>query len=672
MIKLKELQLEEITPDDVRDEYTLYSSDSTDFRYQIAEDEEFFLGMQLTSTQKDYLLSIGQPPEANNKIRPSVEQVLANVASSSPEWDVVATGQTDNDMANVYNALLDKIWSDSSGDRHFRNICRDYIVKGIGYVYVYPDWQAEQGAGGVKFKRVAPESVFVDPNSTDSHFSDASSIILSDLHTKESMKVHFPEYAKEIDEAREDSETNYQSTDKYNRDELSLRSDLPPQDGQPMVRKFVRWSKVNVPKVMITDNLTGMYKVVDKDDYKKALKEDRYNEYLDGGQISEQVVYETQIRETFVIGDTMIYDEVLPLNRYPIIPACNEHNGTPYPAGDVRHAKTPQRMLNRVEALLISHATSTASFKLLYEDGAIDNEEIEKWYVPNAIIRANPGALREGKIKEFAPPAISGQLYAEKQRYETDIETIFGAYKFQQGNPAGAVGTVGEAQIIDEAAARKQNWKILPIYDMLTEAGRCASMYIPFVYNKGRVLRILNPTGMEKEVVINTPGINDYSQAVEMMYDVTSANVDVRVVMGSTRAKSPSADLARDIGLMNAGIYDKTQVIMNMQADVDKAGLIQRMGETSQLMAENQQLKQQLQNLTGDLQTRERELFHTKMRAEVAEATKPVQKAVSNLQATAQVEQEKQKELTRQTADDLRIFAQSQQSINSETEAPSA
>ena len=71
-------------------------------------------------------------------------------------------------------------------------------------------------------------------------------------------------------------------------------------------------------------------------------------------------------------------------------------------------------MLNRVEALLISHATSTASFKLLYEDGAIDNEEIEKWYVPNAIIRANPGALREQKIKEFAPPAISSQLYSEK------------------------------------------------------------------------------------------------------------------------------------------------------------------------------------------------------------------------------------------------------------------
>ena len=89
--------------------------------------------------------------------------------------------------------------------------------------------------------------------------------------------------------------------------------------------------------------------------------------------------------------------------------------------------------------------------------------------------------------------------------------------------------------------------------------------------------------------------------------------------------------------------------------------------EEKQLVME---VKQQLQNLTGDLQTRERELFHTKMRAEVAEATKPVQQAVSNLQATAKVEQQKQQELTRQTAEDLSFL--SQQPINSETEAPEA
>jgi predicted nucleic acid-binding Zn-ribbon protein len=121
---------------------------------------------------------------------------------------------------------------------------------------------------------------------------------------------------------------------------------------------------------------------------------------------------------------------------------------------------------------------------------------------------------------------------------------------------------------------------------------------------------------------------------------------------------------------MQVGIYDKVQVIMNMQSNVDKAALIQRMGEISQLSGQVQQLQEQVETLSGDLQTRERELFHTRMRAEIAEATKPVQKAVSNLQSTAKAEQEKQRELTRQTAEDLSYL--SKQAINSKTEAPSA
>jgi|15BtaG_2_1085339.scaffolds.fasta_scaffold00370_17 hypothetical protein len=667
MIKLKKLKLEDISANDVRDEYTLYQSNAIDYRAQMAEDEEFYLGVQLTSAQKDYLLSVGQPPEANNKIRPAVEQVLANIAGASPEWDVHATGKTDNEVAHVYNALLDKVWYDSNGDRHYRSVCRDFIVKGIGFVYVYPDWQAENGAGGIRIKRVSPESVYVDPNSIDPFFRDASSIILSDLHTKESLKHHFPEYADIIEDAREDEYKNEIGADGYNRDKVLRRNDIT-SDGQPKVRKFVRWSYVNVPHVIVTDVLTGKYDTFDHEQYLKLSKEDKYKSYIKAGQVEEQVTYIRQVRELFVIGDKVIYDEVLPIDRFPLIPACNEHNGTPYPAGDVRHAKSPQRMLNRTEALLISHATSTASFKLIYEDGALDPEEMEKWFVPNAIIRANPNALSNGKIKEFAPPSISSQLYSEKQRYEIDIETIFGAYKFQQGDPRGAVGTVGEAQIIDEASSRKQNWKILPVYDMLNEVGKCVALYTPYVYDKQRVLRIVNPLGIEKELTINVPVINDYTKAVERIYDVTTAEVDIRVVVGSTRAKSPSANLSRDISLMQVGIYDKIQVIMNMEGDVDKTALIERMGEISNLTSENAQLKEQNKELSGDIQTRERELFHANMRAEIANATKPVAQAVSNLRATAKAEQDKQKEMTRETASDLAFMSDS--AINSETEAP--
>ena len=652
MISLKNIKLDDISASDISNEYVYYQSSADEHKFQMAEDEEFYLGLQLTRAQKDYLVSVGQPPEANNKIRPAVEQVLSNVAGASPEWDVRPTGKTDSEVAFVYNKLLDKIWYESDGDRHFRSIVKDYTIKGLGYMYVYPDWQAEQGRGGIKVKRVAPENMYVDPNSTDPFFRDAASIMLSDTSTKESMKVMFPEHANEIEDAHEDYRDDDYATSKFNRDDIIRRSDVN-DDGQPKVRRFIRWSKVSEEQILLTDKLTARQKSFNKKEYDEFKSTKRYKAYIQNNQVEEEKIFITRVRETFVIGDALIYDIVLPLEDYPIVACCNEHNGNPYPAGDVRHAKTPQRMLNRTEALLISHATSTASFKLIYEDGAIDPEELEKWFVPNAIIRANPSALREGKIKELSPPAISSQLYIEKQRYETDIETVFGAYKFQQGNPSGAVGTFGEAKILDEASSRKQNWKILPAYDMLTNVGRIISKYIPYVYDKERILRVINPLGIEKELKINVPVINDYTLAIERMYDVTTAEVDIRVVIGSTRSKSPTADLSKDIQLLQAGIYDKTQVIMGLQGDVDKAALISRLSEIEQLRAQNQQLSKQLQDMTGDLQTRERELFHTKMRAEVSEATKPVQQAVSNLRATAKNEERKQKEMTDKTAIDL-------------------
>ena len=666
MISLKNIRLDDLSASDVSDEYVYYQSSAEEHKYQMAEDEEFYLGLQLTQAQKDYLISVGQPPEANNKIRPAVEQVLSNVAGASPEWDVRPVGKTDSEVAFVYNKLLDKIWYDSDGDRHFRSIVKDFTVKGLGYMYVYPDWQAEQGRGGIKIKRIAPENIYVDPNCTDPFFRDASSIILSDTSTKSAMKVMFPDYADEIENANEDYRDDDYATAKYNRDEIIRRPDVN-DDGQPKVRRYIRWSKVNEEQVLLTDNLTGRQKTFTKEEYDDFKKSERYKAYVKENQVDEEKIYVTRVRETFVVGDVMVYDIVLPVEDYPIVPACNEHNGNPYPAGDVRHAKTPQRMLNRTEALLISHATSTASFKLIYEDGAIDPEELEKWFVPNAIIRANPSALREGKIKELSPPAISSQLYVEKQRYETDIETVFGAYKFQQGNPAGAVGTFGEARILDEASSRKQNWKILPAYDMLTLVGKIVSKYIPYVYDKERVLRVMNPLGIEKELKINIPVINDYTMAIERMYDVTTAEVDIRVVIGSTRSKSPTADLAKDIQLLQAGIYDKTQVIMGLQGDVDKSALLARMSEIGQLRVQNQQLQKQLQAMTGDLQTRERELFHSKMRAEISEATKPVQQAVSNLRATAKNEERKQKQMTQDTAIDL---ADLRNTVNSQPQAP--
>jgi len=668
MLDLRKLETKEISAEEVRSDYLLFESSSSEYRYQMAEDHEFYLGSQLTRSQKNYLLSVGQPPEANNKIRPAVEQVLANIAASAPEWDVHAVGKTDNDAAFVFDQLLDKIWYESDADVHFRQACKDFIVKGIAYMYIYPDYQGDAGLGTIKVKRMPPESIFVDPNSSLPDFSDASAIIYSDLHTKEHLKILFPQYAKQIDDAKEDHYRNEQSSGKYSRDFIETKGN-GVLDHQSRVRKYCYFVKVNVPHALILDTNTGRTQTYTRDEYKELVKDEQYEEFIKQGIITEQLVYKTRVREVFVVGDTVLYDEILPISEYPIAVACNEHAGTPYPSGDVRHAKTPQRMLNRTEALIISHTNATTNFKLLYEDGAIDASEIQKWHIPNAIIRANPGALASGKIKEFAPPAVSSSLYAEKGRYEVDIETVFGAYKFLQGNAQGAPGTVGEAQIMDESSSRKQNWKILPIYDMLTRTAKVVTQWMPNVYDQQRTLRIVSPTGDENEVRLNIPVIDDKTGAVKKLYDMETARFDVRVVVGSTRSKSPMAELQKDLTLLSAGIYDKTQVIMNMKGDIDKSSLMQRMGEIGNLQAQLQQAQQELKRMQGDLQTREREVFHANMRAEISEATKPVSEAVSKIKSNAKLEEARQRDRTRMVGEELSI---AKQTINSEPKAPQA
>ena len=665
-ISIKKLDLPKIDHTEVWHEYKLFQSSGEEWRYQMAEDEDFYLGNQLTDAQKEYLESVGQPPEANNKIRPAVETVLANIAAASPEWDVRPIGKTDSEMAFVCNQMLDWVWRESQGDVQFRKACKDFIIKGLAYFYVYPDWNADGGMGGVRVRRLSPESVFVDPNTMLSDYSDSSSMIFSDLHTKQALKAVFPQYAKEIEEAREDHEVNEQGSGKYSRDEVWTRDDVG-KDHQAMVRKYVRFSKVNVPMVMITDMNTGKSQKFNRDQYKEMLKDQRYGELVKQSMLMEELVYEKHIREVALFGDQIMYDEVLPITEYPIIPACNEHTSTPYPSGDVRHSKSPQRMLNRTEALLISHTSATTNFKLLYEDGAIDPGEVNKWHIPNALIRVNPGALREQKIKEFAPPSVSSQLYTEKQRYELDIEQVFGAYKYLQGSASDAPGSVGEAQIIDEAVARKQNWKILPVYDMITKAALVAQEWMPHVYTSQRTLRVVNPDGQEKELMLNEPVIDDKTGAVMKMYDMQSAKVDIKVVVGSTRAKSPAADLQRDLTLLNAGIYDRTQVIMNMQGDVDKASLIARHSEIQELRGAVEQMENQMKQLQGDMQTREREIFHANMRAEIAEATKPVQQALSNVKANAKLEEARQRDASKKVKEGASSVLNA---INSKTAAP--
>ena len=91
-----------------------------------------------------------------------------------------------------------------------------------------------------------------------------------------------------------------------------------------------------------------------------------------------------------------------------------------------------------------------------------------------------------------------------------------------------------------------------------------------FIFARGGSKRIKNKN-LQKiknktllEITINQAFIRPETGNIERMFDLISHTVDIKVVIGSTRAKSPSAELQKDLQLLGAGIIDRTQVILNM------------------------------------------------------------------------------------------------------------
>lgn len=636
MLKLPSTKLESLKPSTVHEEFLYYWTESSEHRFQMSEDVQFALGNQLTPTQANYLKSIGQSDQPNNKIKPAVEQVLANVASGSPDWSV-RPRKMDNSTAFVLNRLMMQIWDDSEGDREFRQNAKDFIEPGKSHLFIYPDWNADNGLGALRIISLDPQCVLVSPNTTKADFSNSKSIIYSDIHTKTELIDQYPRHKKKIEEAKDTQTIQQITAGLSSRDSVVVKGDNHNAK-EDKIRGYIRFAPIRVAYMLLTNNLTGKWRFVDDEQYEAESKDLEYQEFLKEKIISEEIIYKRHIRESFFIGDQEIYDNILPISEYPIKTACNNFQRTPYPSGDVRHAKGPQRKLNRVEALIIAHATATAGINVGYEEGAIDASEMLKMNLPGRVpIKFNPGGLTNKRYHEFGVAAVNTELYHEKARYENDIETVFGAYKFLQGDAGQSPGTVGEAQILDEASSRKQNWKILPLYDMLNGIARVAVEWIPHVYKQQRLMKITHPDGREEDIALNEL-VADRERGIQKIYDMQNIDAEIRVVVGSARRQSPLVKLNKDLMLLNAGIYDITQVILNMEENVDKQALLKRMDERARLAQQVQALEEENKKLHNTLVRRENEAYHDGLRLKISEGSKEVDSAVKDVKASIKAE----------------------------------
>jgi len=186
---------------------------------------DFYLDEQLSKEEKDRLEESGMPTFTINRVTPIVEIMKYFVTANSPKWKAVGATGDDVDVAQVHSDIADYCWYHSNGKSLYSQIALDSLTKGIGYFFVDIDKDADRGMGEVRFSRLDPYDVYVDPASRDFLFRDANFIQIRKNIARTRLINMLPQFAAKIKKVAK-------STDvvSYSERDVDLGESIQPED----------------------------------------------------------------------------------------------------------------------------------------------------------------------------------------------------------------------------------------------------------------------------------------------------------------------------------------------------------------------------------------------------------------------------------------------------------
>jgi len=169
--------------------------------YDFAHDE------QLTQEEKAALEDQGMPTFTINRILPVVEMLNFYATANNPRWQAIGIEGSDSSVAAVLSDLTDYVWGNSNGSTIYANAINEAVTKGIGYLTVSVDPDADNGMGEVVIQQPESFDLYVDPKSRDMLFKDAAFIMVRKVLPKEHLIKLFPGEKRKIMSSSSDENT---------------------------------------------------------------------------------------------------------------------------------------------------------------------------------------------------------------------------------------------------------------------------------------------------------------------------------------------------------------------------------------------------------------------------------------------------------------------------------
>ena len=374
----------------------------------------------------------------------------------------------------------------------------------------------------------------------------------------------------------------------------------------------------------------------------QVMTEESYQQLTKSEEMSSQIIeaikfYENRVHLTCTVGDDIfLYERVIPITEYPIIPVPYMYTGTPYPMSSITPLIGKQQEINKAHQIMLHNANLASNLRWMYEEGSVPEEEWEQY-------SSSPGALLKYR-QGFTPPTpvmpapINNAFFTITQQGKGDAEYIAGVPSAMMGFAQEQAETYRGLLANDEFGTRRlKAWMGSVVDPALDHLGRGFQMLAQSHYTVEKVFRIVQPEAgqrpdEEKDVRINIPIYNDYGQAISVYKDYASARFDIRVVAGATMPINRWALLEEYFRWFQSGLID--DIAMIGETDIrNKKQIIERKSMYSQLQGQLQSMEEAMKDKDGTIETLQRQLVQAGIKMKVNEAGTEVRKDVLETEA---------------------------------------
>ena len=678
---------------------------------------DFYLNEQLTKDEKTMLEESGMPTFTINRITPIIEIMKYFVTANNPKWKAVGATGDDADVAQVHSDIADYCWYLSNGKSLYSQVILDSLTKGLGYFLVDIDKDADRGMGEVRFNRIDPYDVFVDPASRDFLFRDATFIQIRKNISRARLINMLPQFETRIKKVTKGSDVvsysqrDAEFTDSIQPEDLTYGVNMDAEDEdilpyyETYSKKKFKYRNVYIKiepseaellmlKEAVKDQLEAFQQEIEVQLIEKQLQieqqvqagevipergklmvensqkmaaqaiqekemelisqareeativkeqvmsESQFLEFEKDENFKKNIIdsvefYENRIIKTCSVGDdTFLFEQIIPISEYPIVPMPYMYTGTPYAMSAVTPLIGKQQEINKAHQIMLHNANLSSNLRWMYEEGSVPEDEWEKYSsAPGALLKYRQGFSPPTPIQ---PAPINNAFFTVVQQGKTDAEYISGVPSAMMGFSQDQAETYRGLLANDEFGTRRlKAWMNSIAEPALEHVGRVFKMMAQKHYTIEKVFRIVQPEGgdqKEKEVRINVNLYNDYGKAIGKYKDYATARFDVRIIAGATLPLNRWALLEEYFRWYQSGLID--DIAMLSETDIrNKEKIIERKSMLSQMQGQLQSVQELVKERDGTIETLQRQLVQAGIKMKVGDANNEIRKDVLQTEA---------------------------------------